>query len=147
MKILVTALALTTFFSQTACDKNSPAVVSNSFSWKYDNINYTARLDSAYTSSIPFSPLILASVNNSLFIPSAEVQIGLTSFALGNYSFTTGGANRMNFTDPVGNSYASIGGSLTISSSSSSAIWGNFDIQLNSGKNISGNFLNTPVRP
>jgi len=130
-----------------SCGKNNDPSVTNSFTWTYAGITYTARLDTAYKSIVPFFPLILATAGNSLFSPPAEVQIGLISFNTGTYTFTSGGTNIFQFTDPLGFSHSSTGGSLTISTNTSTTISGNFSANLTSGKTITGNFSNMSVKP
>lgn len=140
----ITSISVISLFF-IACDKNNDPPASN-FTWTYDGVNYTANLDTAYT-NIAFGPLILASRGNSLFAPSAELQIAVTGFSPGTYTFSPGGPNRVFYVDSQGFSYASNTGSITITSNSNNYISGNFTSALNSGKTISGNFTNTPVKP
>jgi hypothetical protein len=129
-----------------SCKKDNDDNKTSDFSWNYDGNQYTSRIDTAYFSSLPFSPVIMATTDNNLFPPSAELQINLSSFNVASYSFP-GGNNAVQYIDPLGFSYNDVNGTLTITSNSGSRLSGNFSVMLNSGKAISGNFSNVPVKP
>ena len=130
-----------------SCSKNEPGNNDNTnkFTWTYESQTYNANVDTAYISSLPFSPVMMAGLGTRLYAPSPEVIINLNSFNPGTYVFS--GSNVFNFTDPVGNSYQSTGGSLTISKYSNYQLSGTFSVMLPMGKTITGSFTDVPVKP
>jgi hypothetical protein len=138
--LFISAITASSFL---ACSKDNDDK-SSTFTWAYDGVSYTSKLDSAYVSSLPFSPIIMATTGNSLFAPSAELQIRLASFNPGTFIFP-GGNNAVQFTDPQGFSHNDVNGTLNLTDNSN-GLSGNFSIGLSSGKTITGSFSSVPVK-
>jgi len=145
---LIMAIAATAACSKKGDSGNNDPV--SSFTWTYDGQTYTAKTDTAYNSPPIYTataPVILATQGSRFYAPSPELYIFLTSLSPGAYNFTGSGTNQLHYIDPLGFDRDGTGGSLNITSNSSSRLAGNFSITLNNGKLLTGSFSNVSIRP
>ena len=146
LPVLVITAALFTIIS---CKKDSEAEITSSFSWTYESVSYSARIDTAYSSPpiySPIAPVIIATRNTTLNGPVADLAIYIASLNTGSYSFSATGANIVHFVDPLGFDHYVASGSLNITSNNSSRLAGNFSFLLENGKPLTGSFTNLPLR-
>jgi hypothetical protein len=133
-------------------DKGSNNPPASSFTWTYEGVTYTAKTDTAFSTTpiyTPTAPVIIATQGNRFYAPSAELYIYLASLSPGTYGFTgTGsGTNRLYYTDPLGFALYDVSGSLNITSNAGNRLAGNFSVTLANSKLLSGTFSNVPIQP
>jgi hypothetical protein len=132
----------------SSCGKDSPPnqPAESKFTWTYNGTNYVAKQHAADTSGIG-APSIVAGMQVSPFVGPTGMRIKLSGLQQGTYTITSNGANRFEYIDDAG--YVEIGtsGSLNITKNTGTLLSGNFSVTLINTKTITGEFVNTTIKP
>ncbi len=144
--IVIVAIIVSFLFS---CSKSDNENTEGSFKWTYEGTTYTADIDTAFMTRYG-SPTIVAGSGTAWLAMGRRIITSLTSFNAATYAFGAGSSNDFEYIDDGGFNLSGISGTLTITSSSTSAISGNFSVTLidrfGSNKPITGTFTDLPVR-
>jgi hypothetical protein len=111
------------------------------FTWSYNGTNYVAKTHIAHMNGIG-SPSIVASLQTG-----TGSFINLSSLQQGTYAILINGANMFSYVDEAGDIQAGTSGSLNITKNTGTLVSGNFSVTLTNSKTITGEFVNTAIRP
>jgi hypothetical protein len=130
-----------------SCQKNDGLADTSNFTWTYGTKTFKANLDTAYISSMPGSPLILAGLGAKLNTVWPDLKIHPPSFQTGSYDMAgTPTTCPFYYLDPsFGLHFCAISGTLNITNYNNNRISGNFSVTLYCGI-VTGSFTNVPVR-
>lgn len=146
---IVVAACLIAYLS---CSKKKDDNIASNFSWTFEGVNYTANIDTAFSSWIyaaPYAspaPVIIATRREKMIYPGKDFIIYLSSLNTGSYSFASFGNNLCDFIDPLGFPRLIVSGNLNITTNSGNRLAGNFSFILDNSTPLNGTFTNVPVR-
>lgn len=131
-----------------SCGKDNPPdqPAESKFTWTYNGTNYVAKQHAANMSGIG-APSIVAGMQTSPFAGGTGPRINLSSLQQGTYTIALSGANKFEYIDDSGNVEAGTSGSLNITKNTGTLLSGNFSVTLTNTKTITGEFVNTAIKP
>jgi hypothetical protein len=144
-------LALCGILTIVSCKKSSDG--NSGFTWTYRDTTYRAVSYAAYTYSIASTPIIMASLTNSIRPTSGNhVSIILASLAVGTYTIAGGIVpDGFRYINSNGDDTQTMSGSVTITAYANNQVSGSFSVGVRDMTGITrpltGSFTNTPVEP
>jgi hypothetical protein len=142
--IIHSALLLSVMLILFSCNKPGSDAVTNSFTWKYGNTNYTANFKAAYLHSLSVNSIIVGGTGASLVSLGIGPRITLSSLNVGTYNFNTS-PNAIMYVDDQGNTPGVLSGTVNITANANSLLSGNFSATLSNNIILTGSFVNVPV--
>lgn len=132
----------------SSCGKDNPPgqPAESKFTWTYNGTTYVAKQHAANMSGIG-APSIVAGMQVSPFAGGTGPRINLSSLQQGTYAIALSGANQFQYIDDTGNVEAGTSGSLNITKNTGTLLSGNFSVTLTNTKTITGEFVNTAIKP
>lgn len=131
----------------SSCKKSDTAdqITESKFTWVYGGVTFTAQEHAARTTGIG-APSIRATLQPNV-VSGTGPRINLTGLQQGTYAFTTGSGNYFDYIDDMGDVHMATAGTLNITKNASSLISGNFSVTLTNSRTLTGEFVNTPIKP